>query len=211
MYLKYIFYFLGLLSFWSCNTLEDKKQDETKNERLYSIDTSGVSMVWTAYKFTDKIGVSGTFNDYTFTKKKESGSVAEVLNNLTLTIPTATVDTKNPIRDFKLSTYFFKAFNTPSLNGTILTAKDNEGIIKLQMNKKSRKIPYSYAIQNDTIVLFTHLDLNLWNAEEALRLLNDECYELHKGTDGISKLWPDVDVKIVLPVTIMVKPIHPRI
>ena len=204
-YIKYLTCLIGLLSFSSCHTSEEKKAITTetntaKNEYVYSIDTSGVSMVWTAYKFTNKIGVPGTFNNYSLIKKKESGSVAEVLNDLKLTIPTASVDSKNPIRDFKLDTYFFKAFNTPTLKGTILNAQDNEGFIKLQMNKMARKIPYTYALQNDTVVLFTHLDLNLWNGEEALAGLNEECYELHKGTDGISKLWPDVDVKVKLPV-----------
>ena len=211
-YLKYISHFLLILSFWSCNTSEEKKQgtaevNKAEEEYVYSIDTSGVSIVWTAYKFTSKLGVSGTFNDYTIITKEESGSIEAILNDLKLTIPTATVDTKNPIRDFKLNTYFFKVFNTPQLQGTIANAKLNEGSIKLEMNNRSRKIPYTYARQNDTIVLFTHLDLNLWNAGEALNMLNEECYELHKGADGISKLWPDVDVSIKLPLK-KESPIH---
>ncbi len=49
-------------------------------------------------------------------------------------------------------------------------------------------------------MLSIHLDVLLWNGEEALKTLNKECYELHTGTDGISKLWPDVDVVLKIPV-----------
>ena len=36
-----------------------------------------------------------------------------------------------------------------------------------------------------------------WNADAGLAALNNECEELHKGEDGISKLWPDVNVTVV--------------
>ena len=159
-----------------------------------------MSLVWTAYKFTNKTGVSGTFKDFSLQKKNVFGSIENILNALKLEIQTASIDSKNTIRDFKLDTYFFKTFNTQAIKGTIIKAKDNEGLIKLHMNEKSHKVPFTYALKNDTIILFTHLDLNHWNAEEALNMLNKECYDLHKGSDGVSKLWPDVDVKIKFPI-----------
>lgn len=171
----------------------------SKNE-AYTLDDLGITIAWTAYKFTDKVGVSGTFEDYTLNKESVSGSVESILKKLKLSIPTECIDSGNAIRDFKLTTYFFEVFNTPSITGTILNAKEGEGIIRLKMNANSLKTPYTYSLQNDTIVLFTHLDLKRWKGEEALSTLNTECYELHKGTDGISKLWPDVDVTIKLPV-----------
>ena len=199
-----------IMLFSSCNTQERKKavtieNSNNKNEYSYTIDTSGISVVWTAYKFTDKLGVSGTFKDFTMHKKNASGSIESVLNSLKLSIPTSSVNSKNAIRDFKLNNYFFKVFNTLVITGTITSAKENEGFIRLQMNKKSRKIPFTFSLKNDTIALFTHLDLKNWKGEEALNILNKECYELHKGTDGISKLWPDVDVSIKLPVTKVAK------
>ena len=68
------------------------------------------------------------------------------------------------------------------------------------MNRRSKKIPFTYTIEIDSIRLFTNLNLNHWKGEDALKTLNKECYELHKGTDGESKLWPDVDVVIKIPV-----------
>tara|TARA_R110002012_G_scaffold160895_1_gene322885 strand:+ start:40380 stop:41036 length:657 start_codon:yes stop_codon:yes gene_type:complete len=203
-YFKYLGMFLLLLIFYSCQTSDKKKTDTIHenmsiNETKYAIDTSGVIIVWTAYKFTNKVGVSGSFKNYTLQGNNKSGSVETILNNLKLSILTESVDSKNTVRDFKLHTYFFKVFNTPTIRGTIINAKENQGFMKLDMNQNNLKVPYTYSIKNDTIELFTNLNLNNWNGEKALNALKKECYDLHTGEDGISKLWPDVDISIKLP------------
>lgn len=203
---KYLISFLLLCGMMSCNNSEQKPSDKTSSQNKYSelqkftIDTSGLSILWTAYKFTSKVGVSGTFDTYTLDNKNTSGTVEEILNKSKLSITTASVNSNNAIRDFKLDTYFFKAFNTSNITGTILKTEKGEGVVKLKMNNTSKKIPFTYAIENDTIRLFTNLNLNYYKGEDALKTLNEECYELHKGADGESKLWPDVDVVIKIPV-----------
>lgn len=203
---KHLLFLILLCGIISCENSEKKPyqkisgQKQISKQQQYTIDTSGISVLWTAYKFTNKTAVSGTFNTYTFESKKTSGTVENILNKSKLSIPTATVNSSNPIRDFKLDAYFFKAFNTSEIIGTITKAKESEGIIDLNMNRTSKKIPFTYTIEKDTIRLFTNLNLTYWKGEEALETLNTECYELHKGTDGISKLWPDVDLVIKIPV-----------
>lgn len=205
-YLKHAVLLMLFLMISSCNDSEKTTTNTTSNQyhilelQKYDIDTSAISILWTAYKFTNKIGVSGTFDTYTLDTKNSSGTVEDILNKSKLSITTASVNSSNAIRDFKLDTYFFKAFNTSEIRGTITKAKESEGIINLKMNRTTKKIPFTYAIEKDTIRLFTNLNLTHWNGEEALKILNTECYELHKGTDGISKLWPDVDVVIKIPV-----------
>ncbi len=199
-------YLLMVYGMTSCNN-SDKKlpilgsdQNLFFKQQQYNINTSGISILWTAYKFTNKEAVSGTFNHYMFESKKASGTIEYLLNKSKLSIFTTSVNSNNPIRNFKLGTYFFKVFNTSEIRGIITKAKENEGIINLKMNHISKNIPFNYTIEKDTIRLFTNLNLTFWKAKEALNTLNTECYELHKGTDGISKLWPDVDVVIKIPV-----------
>lgn len=144
--------------------------------------------------------MSGTFEDYTITKENESGSIENILTKLRILIPTEYVDTGNAIRDFKLGTSFFEAFKTCSINGTVLNAKEGEGMIKLNMNNISLNTPFTYSFQKDTISLFTHLDLKRWNGDKALARIEKECVAHLEGVDHISKLWPDVDVLIKLPV-----------
>lgn len=205
LFLKLIAVLLFPLVLGSCNNSVKKPspigpdQKEISENQVYDIDDSGISIVWTAYKFTDKVAVSGTFEEYTISKKNVSGPIENILNGLQISIPTESIETENAVRDFKITTYFFDVFNTASITGTVLKAKDGEGDIRLRMNKISLTTPFTYSLENDSIRLFTHLDLTKWKGEKAMEVLNKECFELHKGTDGISKLWPDVDVVIKLP------------
>lgn len=204
--LKHAILLMLFLMISSCNDSEktttntSSDQNQILELQKYDIDTSAISILWTAYKFTNKVGVSGTFDTYTLDTKNSSGTVEDILNKSKLSITTASVNSSNAIRDFKLDTYFFKAFNTSEISGTILNTKEGEGVIKLKMNSSSKKIPFTYTIEKDTIQLFTYLNLTHWKGEEALKALNTECYELHKGPDDISKLWPNVDVVIKIPV-----------
>ena len=203
--IKKTIYLSFCLLIFSCNTSDKKKKNSIESETspksyAYAIDTAGISVMWTAYKFTDKVGVSGTFDYFTFINKKLSNSVENILNKSELAIHTASVNSGNAIRDFKLNTYFFETFNTSVITGTILNIKEGEGVTRVNMNKTSYKIPFTYALENDTIIVFTHLDLKHWKGEEALATLNKEYDELHKGTDSMSKFWPDIDVWVKLPV-----------
>ena len=190
----------------SCNKEHPKKQAtptllrQNYNKGTYAIDTKGVKVQWIAYKFTDKTGVKGTFNELNCIPKNETGSIAEILKGLTLKIPTATVASGNAIRDFKLRTHFFSTFNTHKLTGTIFHIKDYEGFLKLKMNSKDLIIPFTYSVEADTIKLFTHLNLLEWSGQPALTELSKQCNEFNKGDDGVSKLWPGVDVSIKLPI-----------
>ncbi len=204
--LKFASSFVLMLFVLSCNSSDKKKKKDQDNEKvakkeqIYSKDTSGVSLQWIAYKFTDKLGVAGTFDRITFKQENESGSIEDLLKNAEMTIATASVNSNNEIRDPKLRTFFFEVFNTDTITGKILDAEQGSGVLELKMNDISNDVEYDYTLKNDTLFLTTHLDLQNWNGEKALNSLNKECYELHTGLDGISKLWPDVDVTIKLPV-----------
>ncbi len=204
--LKFATSLMLMLFILSCNSSDKKKKKDqdnvevAKKEQSYSMDISGVSLHWMAYKFTDKLGVGGTFDHITIKQGNESGSIEDLLKNAEMTIVTASVNSKNEIRDPKLRTYFFEVFNTDTIIGKILDAKRGSGALELKMNDISNDVEYDYALKNDTVFLTTHFDLLNWNGDKALNALNKECYELHTGLDGISKLWPDVEVIIKLPV-----------
>jgi len=205
-YIKHTIFFVLSFFFFSCNSSDKKKKAEQESEKIvqkvqmYSIDTSGISLKWTAYKFTEKLGVSGTFDRITFNEKNNSGTIETLLQDAEMTIPTALVNSANEIRDPKLRTYFFKVFNTDTIRGKILDAKQGKGALELNMNNLANAVEYTYSLKNDTLFLNAHFDLMQWNGDVALNSLNKECYELHTGTDGTSKLWPDVDVTIKFPI-----------
>lgn len=113
-------------------------------------------------------------------------------------IHTNSVNSGDAIRDPKLRNSFFKIFNTDEIKGELLDAENGKGALELKMNDQVNATEYSYSLNNDTLFINTHLDLTQWNGKAALDTLNKECNVLHTGTDGVSKLWSDVDVVLTL-------------
>ena len=202
---KYTVPFLFSLLVYSCNTREKKESGPThaKNsskERHYTFDHSGISLQWTAYKFTEKLGVSGTFDELEVRPENGPGTISDLLKDTEIAIHTHSVNSDNEIRDPKLRASFFKVLNTDTIRGKILNAENDSGSLELIMNKLSNEVVYKYALKEDTLHLTAHLNIPLWNGQEALDSLNKACYVLHTGTDGVSKLWPDVDVLVKIPI-----------
>jgi len=196
---------LVLILVVSCNTSEKKKTETIENKLneqvfSYGIDTTGVSVLWTAYKFTDKVAVSGKFSDFKLSLVNDAESIERLLENSKIAIYTESVNSNSEIRDPKLRTFFFRVFNTDTIKANILGANKGRGLIDLNMNNLTNQLKYLYSLKGDTLVLDTQIDLKKWKGEQAIQSLNKECYDLHKGADGISKLWPVVDVIIKLPI-----------
>ena len=205
--MKHSILLLAVLMMLSCKNSEKKPLNPssdiktTEIEPMYSIDTSGSTINWTAYKFTDKVGVKGGFDNIILSPKSKSGSVEAILLASKITINTMSVNSGNDIRDPKLKESFFKVFHTDTIKGEILKVDQYKGLLTLEMNNITNEIPFNYALKTDTIFIDTTIHLKDWKGEEAISSLNEVCYDLHKGADGISKLWPDVDVEIKLPIT----------
>jgi hypothetical protein len=51
-------------------------------------------------------------------------------------------------------------------------------------------------VNGNEIQLDATLQLADWKAEPSVASLNEVCSDLHKGEDGESILWPDVDIHI---------------
>ena len=198
-------YLVLMLLISSCNTSKKEQKiidqsEAVKEDKLYTIDTEGVLVSWTAYKFTDKLGVSGQFDDFKFSGTNNAATIESLLKQAKIEIQTASVNSNLEIRDTKLVDSFFKVFNTDTIVGAVVEADQGKGIFNLKMNNRTHPLECAYLFKNDTITLSAKIDLNIWQGEKAMQSLNKVCYDLHTGTDGISKLWPDVDVQIKLPV-----------
>ncbi|NHF59632.1 YceI family protein [Flavobacteriaceae bacterium TP-CH-4] len=173
-----------------------------KSGQPYSIDTSETVLQWTAYKFTNRAAVNGTFSDFVLFTKGTSETTNVLSPGDSIVINTLSVDTGNGIRDDKLRRYFFQVLHSDTIKGTILEAGEETGKMSLEINALSNTVDYRYSRKKDTLILTTGIDLSDWEGEEAINSLNRECYELHMGPDGISKLWPTIDISLKLPMKI---------
>lgn len=190
----------------SCGQKSPKKQDEASAEKdktcFYTYAPGTTKVSWTAYKFTEKVGVKGGFDSIYVDNIAKMGSVSDVFGTASFRVPVASLNTVNPDRDAKIRKFFFGSLINPTeLTGKVLSVKgdDNSGVMtcQLNMNAREQKTEMKYYLSGDTLILNGDINVEEWGAGPGIIRLNRECAALHTGPDGKgSKLWPDVKLEI---------------
>lgn len=185
------------IAFTSCKT-EQKKEEAPAAKTALTLTNENTAVSFTAYKTTDKIPVKGYFSETSATLPENAVTAKEALNGLKFEIPISSLYTNDTIRDGKLKRSFFGTMiNTSTLSGTISTTDDANGTVALNMNGMTTDFPITIALKGNTATINGVVDLKNWNALQALAALNEVCFDLHKGPDGVSKTWEDVAIEVV--------------
>ncbi|BDA77238.1 hypothetical protein LPTSP3_g01680 [Leptospira kobayashii] len=167
----------------------------------YSYNPKQTTLEWTAFKFTEKTGVKGKFDSIQVAKVKPATTILDSVKDLSFKIEIASINSNVPDRDEKIKKFFFGSVkNGKEFKGGFSEIKGtNTGSAKLNLEfggiKKS--VPVQFTVKENTIEVAGSLDVLDFGLKSGLSRLNEECRDLHKGADGTSKLWPNVDFKIV--------------
>ena len=189
-----------LLTFFSCGDSKPDEPTTPAEETKYQIDTESVVLKWTAYKTTAKKGVNGEFGKIRVKDFGLGDSPEQSINEVGFSVPVSSLFTGDASRDYKLINLFFGVMDqTEFITGTFHKpegdSKSGHGVMDLTMNGKKCDLPYDYTIARDSMFIETHLNILSWDGKEALDSINEACKDLHKGADGISKTWSEVDIK----------------
>ncbi|MCB1321843.1 MAG: YceI family protein [Leptospiraceae bacterium] len=165
----------------------------------YTYDPATTELKWTAFKFTDRVGVGGTFDEYQVSgTEADATSPQAAVRNLKFSIQGPSVNSDNPERDAKIAgSYFGLMENTGTIEGSVKSAGADEGVVTILMNGVEKDIPVTVEMSGvSQMKVSGNIDVNDFNAQESVQKLNEVCSEKHTGEDGASKLWPDVDFTI---------------
>lgn len=188
------FFALGIV-FTACkgDTETAVEPDESaKGACFYSYNEGATTFEWTAFKTNDKVGVKGGFNEITVESEGSDDPIA-VLESITFSMKTSSVETNDEGRNGKVAKFFFETINTPTIEGRIKSiGKDGKAIISVTMNGMNADVKGDYTLNDGDFSFTSTIDVSLWNALEGIKALNTECNDLHKGKDGVSKLWSEV-------------------
>lgn len=169
----------------------------------YSTDPNQIKMEWTAYKFTDKTPVKGTFTGTQVEGEVKADSLSALAQGLRMKLDGATIESGDPGRNLTVKDFFFAKFNPPfqmeawvkDLQGT-----DTAGSLTLvlQMNGVSKEVPFAYtATPEGELTAKGGINLMDWNLQPAFDSIHQACETMHTGKDGVSKTWDVVDLKVV--------------
>lgn len=175
----------------------EKKEETT--EKSFSIKENTTILKWTAYKTTEKKPVGGEFTEVNLKNVPKAETPEQSLNGLTFGVPVSSIFTNNESRDGKLKEFFFGVMaNTEIISGEFKniegTDKQGKGVISLTMNAVTCDLPFDYTIEGKEFKIVSELNIKSWKADAALDSLNNACYDLHKGPDGISFTSPNVSI-----------------
>jgi hypothetical protein len=167
----------------------------------YTYDSKKTQLEWTAYKFTEKTGVKGTFERIIVQKdKKNSPSITTAMRESTFRISSTHINSGVNDRDDKIRKYFFGSNeNTKYLVGSfpeIEEGSKGNAKMSLSFNGITKNIPISYEIIQNKLKVIGSLDVNDFGMAPGIEKLNEVCNVLHIGKDGVSKLWSEVDFVI---------------
>ena len=73
----------------------------------YSVGAEAPKFTWTGYKFTDKVGVNGSFDEISFKQNDKSKNISSLIKSITFDINTASINSNSPLRDKKLALFIF--------------------------------------------------------------------------------------------------------
>ena len=201
---------LIFILFISCgrNNSKEVQQEKIKTELdIYKLDMANTKVIWNGYKTNDKVKVVGYFNEFSIDREnQEFSSIDELVSGLQFSIKSSSSASGDPIRDKNLKDYFFKYLTEDFvINGTLSQPINDSIDINFDVFGQTRILRFGcqYNIVPDSdnsdymIKISGSIDLeSQFGGLQAFNAISKKCYDLHKGADGVSKTWKQVDVLI---------------
>lgn len=165
-----------------------------------SLDTAGAKVKWTAFKTTDKVAVSGTFDDIQYKFGKGHASIKEILEGATAILTPSKVNLNDALKNKNVREYFFAKFKTrDDIKVTfkkVIEGKDKGTIFAtIKMNGKIVKVPMQYEIKDNFLEAKGVIDLAEFYVTDALNSLTQAVKNLHGGLT-----WTQVEIQFSAPV-----------
>ncbi|MEE2953758.1 MAG: hypothetical protein VX347_01130 [Bacteroidota bacterium] len=176
------------------DTLEFKKE-----EVLYSIDPNKVDIIWGGFKTTEKVKVVGVFEEFSFDRNGEFfPSIEALLSGMKFEIQTNSSNSGDPIRDLNLTNNFFKLVTKEFIiKGAFGDFEKDSVTVNFDLFSESAPLKLAIDFNNSVLQLKGKVNMKTqFKSSKAFDRIHEVCYELHKGNDGISKTWEEVDIHI---------------
>ena len=207
--LKYINLIMFSLLFVACNSnnssSDEEKVDSTIKEFSYKIDINNTKVIWNGYKTNDKIKVVGFFKNFSSDRVgQEFTSINELVSGLEFSIESASSTSGDEIRDTNLKDHFFRYLTDDFfINGRLGNPKSDSIDVTFLVFGQQKKVRLGYncnlvdGSSNHIVEIRGSIDLeSQFGAYKAYNAISNKCYNLHKGSDGISRTWKQVDIYV---------------
>lgn len=155
---------------------------------------------FTGYKFTEKVGVSGTFKEVEWVYNK-TNDLNELFKGIEVTVDTSSIDAGKVARNSNIKGSLFKYWEDRyiTLKSKSYDLKKKTLTMALTIGEKTTELPFSYKKDGEGLLLTGQLDLLKLGYDNAFYALGKKCAAWHKGKDGKTKTWNTVDFEVSVP------------
>jgi len=204
------FIILFAIVFFSCNnnnTQEAQQENIITEGGSYQFNIEHTQVIWNGYKTNDKIKVVGYFDEFSCDREDQKfSSIQDLVTGLKFSVKSSSSSSGDVMRDQNLKDHFFKYLtNDFVINGTLGSPINDSIDVTFDVFGKTKKIRLAFLYNIiPGCPYYDHMleikgSINLESQFDALKAYNaisNQCYGLHKGADGISKTWKQVDVHV---------------
>ena len=180
----------------SCKSEEKPVETTETPEEIcyYSYDNAASTFEWTAYKTSSKLPVKGSFNEIIVNGGDAADDEKAVIESLSFSMKTATVETNDEARNKKIADSFFGVMEaTGEITGKVKSlGDDGKATIEVKMNNVSIDVVGDYTLEEGKFDFNATIDVAEWNAMAAVEALSKVCEAKHTGDDGVLKTWSEV-------------------
>ncbi len=199
MKVKYILAFVlsGILMS-ACTSSKTNNEPENCS---YNYSDKQTTLEWTAYKFTNNTPVKGTFNNITISAINDATSLEELVGSIGFTIPVASLETQDELKNNNIIQGFFETVKTDVLKGNVIDVKDHTLVFEVELNGVKEKVSGVFELNGEFFTFMGTMHLNAFNAANGIKALNDKCGDNHKGEDGVVTVSEKVDIHFTTRIT----------
>ena len=183
----------------ACNYNTQKKEPllKSKNASVFKYNPSSTVFSWTAYKFIEKVSVTGEIDSVVISNTKPSSKPVDVFKNASFVIYPKTTNSKNAIRDKKIVDYFFGNTKNPNeITGFVKKINQDSSVVSLVFNGIEKDLFANIYSRGTNVFLDCDINVLDWDAIFSLNEINNACELEHKGEGVKSVLWPDVKIRV---------------
>jgi len=200
---NFAFFALSALFLTACGGGEEQTDETVTTDEpvvencTYSYNPDETILTWTAFKLTEKVAVSGTFDRINVVANDGASDALSVLVGATFNISVSSLNSQDEVRDPKIKNSFFGIMSeTEELTGSIVSLTETSGVASIRMNGITKECNGEVVMDGEAITFLTTINLLDFDGQTAMDSLGVVCEAKHTGPDGVNKLWTDVEIAV---------------
>ena len=172
--------------------------EEVAKAPLGRINVDATQIGFGAFKTTEKVEVKGWFQSFVIEGvNQEAATWQEAITGAWVTIDVPSIETNDVGRNKKVLEHFFGSTASNELIAAkVLSVDSTLAVLEIDFNGLKKPVDFQVELSNDTLNLTATIDVADFDATSAISAINKACEALHKGADGVSKTWSEVNLYV---------------